>query len=64
MLDLFGLDHLEEVMDAYDEAAPLREGWADRTPMHQLFPLLAHWVLFGGAYESPTLSAAETVLDL
>ena len=64
MLDLFGLDHLEEVMEAYDEAAPLRPGWAERTPMHQLFPLLAHWVLFGGAYESPTLSAAETVLDL
>lgn len=64
MLDLFGLPHLDEVLDAYEAAAPLRPGWAERTPLHQLFPLLAHWVLFGGAYESPTLGAAETVLSL
>lgn len=64
MLDLFGLPHLDDVVDAYHEEAPLRDGWAERTALHQLFPLLAHWVLFGGAYESPTLGAAETILDL
>ena len=38
------------VLDAYDEVAPLAEGWQDRAGVHQLFPLLVHACLFGGGY--------------
>jgi len=50
MLALFGLPHLPRVLDAYDEVAPLAEGWQDRVGVHQLFPLLVHACLFGGGY--------------
>ena len=30
MLALFGMPHLARVLDAYDETAPLGEGWQDR----------------------------------
>ena len=50
MLALFGLPHLPRVLDAYDEAAPLADGWQDRVGLHQLFPLLVHACLFGGGY--------------
>ena len=47
MLALFGCPHLDAVLAAYDEAAPLADGWRARVPTHQLFPLLVHVVLFG-----------------
>jgi fructosamine-3-kinase len=47
MLALFGCPQLDRVLDAYDEAAPLADGWRDRVPLHQLFPLLVHACLFG-----------------
>ncbi len=50
MLALFGCPQLPRVMDAYQEAAPLADGWEDRVPLHQLFPLLVHASLFGGGY--------------
>ena len=50
MLALFGCPHLDRVLAAYDEAAPLADGWRDRVPLHQLFPLLVHVVLFGRGY--------------
>jgi fructosamine-3-kinase len=50
MLAMFGLPHLPRVLDAYDEAAPLADGWEDRLGLHQLFPLLVHACLFGGGY--------------
>ena len=51
MLALFGCPHLDRVLAAYDEAAPLAEGWPTRVPTHQLFPLLVHVVLFGRSYD-------------
>jgi fructosamine-3-kinase len=63
MLALFGLPHLQRVLDAYDEAAPLAEGWKDRVGLHQLHPLLVHAVLFGGTYGARATSAAQTLLD-
>ena len=42
MLALFGLPHLPRVLEAYQERAPLAEGWEERVPLHQLFPLLVH----------------------
>jgi fructosamine-3-kinase len=48
MLALFGCPQLPRVLDAYQDAAPLAEGWQDRVALHQLFPLLVHACLFGG----------------
>ena len=42
MLALFGAPHLGEILAAYQEAAPLADGWAARVPLHQLHPLLVH----------------------
>ena len=50
MLALFGCPHLHRVLAAYDEGAPLGDGWQARVPTHQLFPLLVHVVLFGRSY--------------
>jgi fructosamine-3-kinase len=50
MLALFGMPHLARALDAYDDTAPLAEGWQDRVGLHQLFPLLVHACHFGGGY--------------
>lgn len=50
MLALFGLPHLDVVLAAYDEQAPLAQGWRERVDLHQLWPLLVHARLFGGSY--------------
>lgn len=49
MLHLFGTPS-PALIDAYDEAFPLAEGWRDRLALWQLEPLLVHAVLFGGSY--------------
>jgi fructosamine-3-kinase len=49
MLDLFGRIPARAAA-AYDEVAPLADGWRERIPLWQLFPLLVHAVLFGGGY--------------
>ncbi len=58
MLTLFGLPHLPRVLEAYDEAAPLADGWQDRTGLHQVFPLLVHACHFGGGYAARAAQAA------
>ncbi len=58
MLALFGLPQLPRVMDAYHEAAPLGDGWADRVGVHQIFPLLVHACLFGGGYGARAAATA------
>jgi fructosamine-3-kinase len=60
MLALFGLPNLPQVLTAYDEAAPLADGWRHRVPLHQLHPLLVHAVLFGGAYGAEAGRAARS----
>lgn len=62
MLALFGVPHLQRVLDAYDEHAPLAEGWRDRVALHQLHPLLVHAVLFGGSYGARATQAARSLL--
>jgi len=59
MLALFGAPHLERVLAAYDEAAPLAQGWRDRVALHQMHPLLLHAVLFGGSYAAQAVRAAR-----
>ena len=59
MLALFGLPHLDRVISAYQEIAPLAEGWEERIPLHQLFPLLVHAAMFGGGYGARAAEAAR-----
>ena len=63
MLALFGCPHLGRVLEAYDEAAPLADGWRDRVPLHQLHPLLVHAATFGGTYGGRAGAAARAALD-
>lgn len=62
MLALFGLPQLPLVMAAYDEVAPLADGWEDRLGFHQLFPLLVHACLFGGQYGARAARIASRYL--
>ncbi len=62
MLHLFGCPHLDRVLDGYQQAAPLADGWTDRIGLHQLFPLLVHAVLFGRGYAEQALAQARTAL--
>jgi fructosamine-3-kinase len=62
MLHLFGCPLLDRVLEGYQEAAPLADGWTDRVGLHQLFPLLVHAVLFGRDYAEQALTAARTAL--
>ena len=49
MLQLFGSPG-RRFLEAYGEAFPLADGWRDRIPLNQLFPVLVHAALFGGHY--------------
>jgi fructosamine-3-kinase len=62
MLALFGAPHLDLIMRAYAEAAPLADGYQRRVPLHQLHPLLVHVCLFGGAYTGQLRAAARAAL--
>lgn len=62
MLYLFGCPHLDRIVAAYDETVPLADGWQARRPLHQLFPLLVHTVLFGGDYARRAAEAAQAAL--
>lgn len=59
MLRLFGAPLLDHVLGAYVEQAALADGAEARVPLHQLFPLLVHAVLFGGAYGARAGDAAR-----
>jgi fructosamine-3-kinase len=63
MLALFGCPHYEDVLNGYQRVRKLRAGWRDRIGLHQLFPLLAHVVLFGGGYARQTHAAARAALE-
>lgn len=64
MLALFGCPHLEVALAAYDEAAPLRAGWRERVPLHQLHPLAVHAAGHGRSYGAALADAADAVLAL
>jgi fructosamine-3-kinase len=61
MLELFGCPHYDAVLAGYQRVRSLRPGWRKRIGLHQLFPLLAHVVLFGGGYAQQAHLAASTV---
>jgi fructosamine-3-kinase len=62
MLALFGCPHYVAVLDGYQQVRSLKPGWRRRIGLHQLFPLLAHVVLFGGGYAGQTHAAARAAL--
>ena len=62
MLELFGCPHYDAILDGYQRVRSLRPGWRKRIGLHQLFPLLAHVVLFGGGYAGQTHAAARAAL--
>src|SRR5262249_61636615 len=62
MLALFGAPHLDRIVAAYEEVAPLADGWRSRVPLHQLHPLLVHVCLFGSGYRQSALDAARAAL--
>jgi len=59
MLELFGCPFLDVVRAAYDERWPLREGWVDRIPVHQLHPLAVHAAGHGRSYGLALADAAR-----
>ncbi|GAA2405912.1 fructosamine kinase family protein [Actinomadura vinacea] len=62
MLELFGAPHLDRIIAAYDEAAPLAEGRRERVALHQLHPLLVHVALFGEGYRARMLDGVRAAL--
>ncbi|MGI9064740.1 MAG: fructosamine kinase family protein [Pseudonocardiaceae bacterium] len=62
MLALFGCSHLDVLRSAYTDATPLADSWRERVPLHQLFPLLVHVVLFGRGYAARAVAAAHATL--
>jgi fructosamine-3-kinase len=58
MLTLFGTPSAR-TLAAYDEVWPRADGYEERVPLYQLFPLLVHAVLFGGGYAASAASAAR-----
>lgn len=62
MLALFGFPFLDEVLAGYQSVRSLRDRWRDRVDLHQLYPLLAHVVLFGGGYVGQVEAASRRLL--
>jgi fructosamine-3-kinase len=62
MLALFGCPHFAAILDGYQRVRSLKPGWRNRIGLHQLFPLLAHVVLFGGGYARQAHAAAMSAL--
>jgi fructosamine-3-kinase len=64
MLALFGCPFFDAVLDGYQNRHPLRPGWHRRVGLHQLYPLLAHVVLFGTGYRESTGAAISSALAI
>jgi fructosamine-3-kinase len=57
MMALFG-GYGADAFAAYQEVAPLADGWRQRVALHQIAPLVVHAIKFGGGYRS---AAAEAI---
>ena len=62
MLVLFGCPHYDAIIAGYQQVRSLKSNWRNRIGLHQLFPLLAHVVLFGEGYAGRTGAAARAAL--
>ncbi|MFN3257065.1 MAG: fructosamine kinase family protein [Ilumatobacter sp.] len=63
MMRLFG-GFGPESFEGYQDEWPLADGWQTRVPLHQLAPLVAHAVKFGGQYTAATDHALEAVVAI
>ena len=63
MLALFGCPNLDEIVRGYEGVAPLRAGWQQRIPLHQLHPLAVHAAGHGPHYGVALWRAAIAVLE-
>ncbi len=61
MMRLFG-GFGSRVFGAYAEAYPLAPGSEERVGLYQLYPLLAHVVMFGGGYVGQLTTALDSCL--
>lgn len=59
MTKLFG-GFSQQFYDAYNATYPLQQGWKNRLPLTQLYPLLVHAFLFGGHYIHNVRQILET----
>lgn len=64
MLALFGAPFLDHIVAGYQATHPLKPGWADRVPVHQLHPLAVHAVSHGPSYGLALARAARDTLAL
>lgn len=64
MLALFGCPFLDEMYAGYESQHPLRPGWRERVPVHQLHPLAVHAVGHGPSYGAALAAAARATLAL
>ena len=64
MLALFGAPFLDDIAAGYEGARPLRTGWRDRIPLHQLHPLAVHAAGHGPSYGHALADAARATLAL
>jgi fructosamine-3-kinase len=64
MLRLFGVPFIDDILWGYEDVAPLADGWRERVPLHQLFPLAVHAVGHGPSYGVELERAAAAVLQL
>ena len=64
MLALFGCPYLDEIVVGYESARPLRDGWRQRIPLHQLHPLAVHAASYGRGYGDALADAAARVIAL
>lgn len=64
MLALFGAPQFDRIVGAYCDVNPLADGWRTRIPLHQVYPLLVHTVLFGGGYAGQAVVATHSALGI
>lgn len=50
MLGVFSAPFIEDIYTGYEQHRALPDNWRQRLPLHQLYPLLVHAVLFGDSY--------------
>ncbi|WEV52266.1 fructosamine kinase family protein [Bifidobacterium sp. ESL0798] len=63
MLNLFGMPYLDEILDGYESAHPLKKGFPDRITIWQLYPIAGHCVFFGGGYVSEYRAMCRSLLS-
>ncbi len=61
MMQLFG-GFSDAVFSEYHNAFALADGWRDRVPLYQLYPLMVHVNLFGGHYGDQVEHALRKVV--